>query len=250
VEKIVNSSLIKIEDLVIGFTKETPLNASPWNFEIPESELVAIIGPNGSGKTSLLRALMGEPTGLSGGVFLKEEQGPVKEWSSQKICRYFSYLPQESQFDPLQLTKHQLGLAFLPTLGFFRTKVTPLERERLEFLIKESGLDPFLNKRLQELSSGERQKVFLVRTLLQNSKIVLLDEPTNHLDPDVQETIWGLFKNEIKTRTVVVTTHDLAQVERHCDRVVALSKEGLVFAGSVSDYKSQGIKRRIFPLID
>lgn len=238
---------MKIENLLVGYSSRHPVNLNPWNFEIPEGELVAIVGPNGSGKSSLLTALMGEKTHLSGKVRILGEEEPVNLWSSKKLSHYFSYLPQESFFDPLQVTKHQLGLAFLPRLGSWG-RVTEKQRAGLEDLVRKLELNDFLNKRLQNLSSGERQRVFLGRTILKPSKFLLLDEPTNHLDPDVQEKIWILLKQQTQ-KSKLVATHDLQHVERYCDRVIVLFKKEMVFAGKVSDYLKQGIKHRIFPLI-
>ncbi|MFM8269308.1 MAG: ABC transporter ATP-binding protein [Pseudomonadota bacterium] len=240
---------ISINNLVVGYSKQAPVNREAWHINIKSGELIAIIGPNGSGKTSLLRALMGDRTYQSGEIFVWGEKDSVESWSAKKLSRYFSYLPQETFFEPLQETEAYLKLAFLPRLGLFGQMLGD-DHSVFENIVTDLSLHKFLKKRLQDLSSGERQKIFLARALLQTGPITLLDEPTNHLDPNIVETTWRLLKRKKGQKTMIVATHDLTQVERHCDQIIVLSKENLVFSGSIAEYQSLGIKQIVFPLID
>lgn len=238
----------QVNNLVFGYSEKSPKNRSPWNFSLQQGELVAILGPNGSGKTSLLRALMGDATYLAGEIRIQGESKSVEDWNSKTLARYFSYLPQESLFDSFQITEAFLKLAFFPQLGLVGRIPSKL-LEGFDAFTEKFELRDYLNKRLSDLSSGERQRVFLARTLLQPSHIALLDEPTNHLDPNAIEETWSFLSKSKQGKIVVIATHDLAQVERHCDKVIVLSKSELFFFGTVLEYQSQGIKQKIFPLI-
>jgi len=238
---------IKIKSLMIGYSHESPLNEKRWDLEIGGGTLTAVIGPNGSGKTSFLRALMGAETLLSGEVLVGTEAESVESWTCKKISRFFSYLPQESLFDSLQETESYLKLAFLPRQGLLGRLSTD-DISQFDNFAAEFELRAYLKKRLQDLSSGERQRVFLGRVFLQPSQVVLLDEPTNHLDPNVVEKTWALLKSKKNKKTMIVATHDLSQVERHCDSVIVFSGKDLLFSGSVSEYQGRQIKRLVFPL--
>jgi iron complex transport system ATP-binding protein len=246
VEKIMKAPGIKIKNLMVGFSEHLPINQTKWELDINPGELVGIIGPNGSGKTSFLRALMGDETFLSGEILIGGESESVQSWSSKKISQHFSYLPQESFFDSFQETEAYLRLAFLPRLGLLG-RMSQENSAQLDSFARDFELSSYLKKRLQDLSSGERQRVFLGRVLLQPSQMVLLDEPTNHLDPNVVEKTWLFLKNQKNKKTVLVATHDLSQVERHCDRVIVLSGREMLFSGTVSEYQTREIKRLVFP---
>lgn len=244
-----NSFGLKISNLRVGYSRDKAINQKPWSLTVPEKKLVAVIGPNGSGKTSFLRAVMGDTTCLSGEIHIHGEKKSVQSWKVKEISRCFSYLPQESYFDSLQESGAFLKLAFLPRLGLLGDLMTQ-DREAFERFSDDFDLKEHLKKRLEDLSSGERQRVFLGRALLQPCKIALLDEPTNHLDPNVVEKTWRFLSRAKESKTILVATHDLAQVERHCDYVIVFSKEDLIFSGAVTEYRSQGIKQQVFPLTD
>lgn len=240
---------LRATNLCIGFSKGQPINPNPWEFSILEHSVAALIGANGSGKTTVLRAMLGENVLLKGGVYFDPIEKPVHLWNCRELSRIFSYLPQEPVFDAYQTVLNHLQLAFTPELGLLR-RAGGVYQARIGQMMSDFGLNKFQNKALIELSTGERQRVFLARVLLQKSEVVLLDEPTNHLDPDGVEIFWSLLKKNRGDKTVLIATHDLVQVEKNCSQVLALYLGNLCFSGDVNEFKAQSISEKVFPRVE
>lgn len=148
-----------------------------------------LVGKNGSGKTTLLRGLLREP-----GAF----RGDIDFPSAEKL----SYLPQEPVFPDHLKVRDLLKLAFLLRKDLYTD-------DKIESALKEFDLKRYENQILGRLSSGERQKAFLARTLLQPCEVLLLDEPTNHLDTDITDLVWEkVARLPAQGVEVIASTHD------------------------------------------
>jgi len=193
--------------------------------EFPRGKLIALIGRNGAGKTTLLRALLGEPVLSTGKLSLPG----------------VAFVPQEHLYPPDLVVRGLLGLAFLPKLGWFR-HLQPQDCAAIEEALVGFGLVPLADRSLKALSSGERQRVFLARAVLQQPKVLLLDEPTNHLDPAAVRGFWELLleKRRGASFDVVASTHDLAFVQGHADWVCGLEKGRAVFSLAAGDVALPG----------
>lgn len=210
VEEKMKTVMLKAVQLVVGFEKGFPLNQTPLNLSLPPKGLVALTGPNGSGKTTLLRSLMGEKTLLSGNWFWESISSPVQKWSARDLSKYVAYLPQEPLYESTQTVQAHWELASKGDAFRFN----------LQNLAQELGLG--LEQRLGEMSSGQRQRAFLGRVLLQPCKLLVLDEPTNHLDAELKQDIWRTLKKLSQEQLVWLATHDPQNVAQYCDSVVSL----------------------------
>jgi ABC-2 type transport system ATP-binding protein len=237
-EKALKKEKLRAVNLCAQVNGGKRLNRAPWNFALAQGSVTALIGSNGSGKTTLLNAIMGNHHRLSGEVFVEKLESPVTKWGTKLFASVFSYLPQEPIYDPYQTVRNHLILALNSEIGLFE-KINPDQEARLERILFDFGLSGMQSKALEELSAGERQRVFLARCLLQKSSIVLLDEPTNHLDPNGIEAFWSLLTKNRREKTVLVATHDLSQIEKNCDWVCILSKGDLVFSAEVESYRAR-----------
>ncbi len=219
------NSLIKAVDLKLGFNNVTSITPQPLNFSIPVGNFTALVGTNGSGKTTLLNAILGEPVIQSGGLYLCEEVKPSHLLSAAQISKWTSYVPQEHFFAG-HLTVHT-----------FLKIVTDNERSITEVLQK-MGIDSLKNKVLTDISSGQRQRVFLARALLQKARVLLLDEPTNHLDPEGKAQFWNAL-DEFKKNSnldIFVSTHDLEYVKQYSTLVLALKDGRVEYFGNTKDF--------------
>ena len=202
------------------------------NFNIEEGELVGYIGENGAGKSTTIKMLTGLLTPTSGKVVVN------------------GIVPNEKRIE----NNKSIGAVFgqktqlwwdLPVIESFRLikkmyKIPENEyRNNLKNFSKILDLDDLLEKQVKNLSLGQKMRCEIAATFLHNPKIVYLDEPTIGLDVFVKEKIRKFIKdiNKEKKTTVVLTTHDLNDIEDVCDRIILLDKGKIIFDGEKQKFK-------------
>lgn len=202
------------------------------NFEIQEGELVGYIGENGAGKSTTIKMLTGLLTPTSGEVVV-DDLVPNKNRieNNKKIGAVFGQ-------------KTQLWWD-LPVIESFRLikkmyKIPDGEyRKNLKKFCEILELDDLLEKQVKNLSLGQKMRCEIAATFLHNPKIVYLDEPTIGLDVLVKERIRAFIKeiNKEKNTTVILTTHDLKDIEDVCDRIILLDKGQIIYDGEKEKFK-------------
>lgn len=231
--------IIEKEDGLIGYFKNlikpkykefTAVNHI--NFEIQEGELVGYIGENGAGKSTTIKMLTGLLTPTSGEVVV-DDLVPNKNRieNNKKIGAVFGQ-------------KTQLWWD-LPVIESFRLikkmyKIPDGEyRKNLKKFSEILELDDLLEKQVKNLSLGQKMRCEIAATFLHNPKIVYLDEPTIGLDVLVKERIRAFIKeiNKEKNTTVILTTHDLKDIEDVCDRIILLDKGQIIYDGEKEKFK-------------
>ncbi|WP_308562844.1 ABC transporter ATP-binding protein [uncultured Klebsiella sp.] len=186
------------------------------HFNAAEGECLAVIGPNGSGKTSLLRAIVQELTSLDGDIRLFGRS--VCALTRQQRAQQIAVLAQNDTPDMRLALEDYVALGRIP----HAREVSRHEHEAIVTrAINDTGLQKLRKRSLAALSGGERQRAALARVLAQSPKLVLLDEPTNHLDPHGRVELLSLVKRQ--GITVVAVLHDLSLIESFADRVLLLS---------------------------
>jgi len=190
--------------------------------------VTGIVGPNGAGKTTLLRVALGLMPMTAGALRILDR--PLAQWSREGLARAIAYLPQGSDAHWPVLARQLVSLGRLP----HRAAFAPLSVEDGQAvdaaLIRCDALQ-FAQRRMDELSAGERARVLFARALATAAPILLADEPAAYLDPAHQLRLMDLLREEAARGTAVaVTLHDLALASRSCDEIVVLH-EGRVAAG-------------------
>ncbi len=217
--------MIKIKDLHKKFGKNEVLQGI--DLSINEGGIFSILGPNGSGKTTLIKCILGMVIPDSGEISINET--PLK--NNFKYREKIDYLPQIANF-PGNLKVEEL-IAMIKDL---RASKTTNEEELIELF----KLQPYLNKRLVNLSGGTKQKVNLVLTFMFDSPLVILDEPTSGLDPISLLRLKKLiFAEKEKGKTILVTSHILSFVEEVADEIVFLLEGKIYFKGTIPELKSK-----------
>jgi ABC-2 type transport system ATP-binding protein len=183
------------------------------DLEVEKGEVFGFLGPNGAGKTTTIRVLLDLIRPTSGKAYVFDIETSVDPVA---IHRRIGYLPGEfALYD--RLTGRQ-------TLEYFGNLRGGVDRAYQAELIERFDLDP--GRRFREYSKGNKQKVGLVAALQHKPELLMLDEPTAGLDPLVQQTFFGLLREQIEDgATVFLSSHILSEVERSCDRV-AIIREG------------------------
>lgn len=185
------------------------------NISVKEGEIYGFIGPNGAGKSTTIKTLLNFIYSTSGEALIFGMDS-VKE--SEKIKEYVGYVPSEVRYYDDVKVKDIIKYAqsFYPKSN----------KEYVDRICNELELD--MNKKMGELSLGNKKKVAIAQSLINNPKLLILDEPTNGLDPLMQKKLFNiLIEEKEKGNTVFLSSHNLVEVQNLCDRVCVI-KEGKI----------------------
>jgi len=210
------SAAIQIEDLNFSYGSVCVLEKA--NLSIGDKEFVSVVGPNGGGKTTLLKILLGQIEAQSGTVSVFGKSPTLGR-------RWIGYLPQyanlDAQFPVTALDVVLMGrLGKTRTLGFY----TKADREAARSTLARVGLRNMENRPLFSLSGGQRQRVLIARALVSGPKLLLLDEPSSSLDDYVEQELYDFLRELNRELTIVVVSHDVAFVSRYVEKVVCVNR--------------------------
>lgn len=201
------------------------------SFNVEEGEIFGFIGPNGAGKSTTIRTLLSliKPTSGSAAIFGKDS---IKY--SPEIKKQIGYLPSEVFYYDNMKVKDLLKYS----ASFYKKDCS----KRIKELVEIMDLD--LNKKIDDLSFGNKKKVGIVQGLLHEPKLIILDEPTSGLDPLMQQKFFDLLKEENKKgATILFSSHILSEVQKMCDRVAIIKDGQLVKVEKISTLKENNHKK-------
>jgi iron complex transport system ATP-binding protein len=215
------------------------------SFGVRRGETLAIVGPNGAGKTTLLKCLAGLLVGDSGEIRL--DGRPLAAYGRKQLARRMSYVPQADS-QPVPFTVEQFVLmGRYPYLSPF-SPVSREDRDVARGAMEQTDTAQFSERRLDTLSGGERQKVYIAAALAQGGEILLLDEPTTFLDYHHQEDICRVLGETARRRnlTMISVTHDVNRAAIASDRIVALRWGRVVFLGTPAEIMRPDVLHEIY----
>jgi len=207
--------VISVRGLWAGYGSEAVLE--DVNLEIRERDFVGLIGPNGGGKTTLLKVLLGLVRPRKGQVRIMGEE--VKRGR-----RYLGYVPQLQSFDsdfPIRVWD-VVGMGRLTRRGLFR-RYTREDQEAVERALVDVDAVSLKDRPIGELSGGQRQRVYIARALASDPRILLLDEPTTNVDPRVSNTIYELLARLNQRISIILVSHDLTAVSSYVKSIGCVS---------------------------
>lgn len=207
-------------------------------FQLKRNEILSILGPNGVGKTTLLKCMNAILKPKRGTVLIEDED--VLKLEQIEIARRLGYVPQRCE--PARLTAFDAIL--LGRMPHMKWNISPEDVMIVEDTIKKLHLEDIALRYIDELSGGELQKVGIARAIAQNPKLLLLDEPTSSLDLKNQLEILDTVRDVVREENVsaIMTMHDLNLAFRYSDKFLFL-KNGTIFAaGSMADITPEIIK--------
>lgn len=208
--------IIKIRNLNFSYDRQTVLE--DINLDYSSNEFLAIIGPNGGGKSTLLKLILG---------LLKPQSGEIKLFGKEpsEVSKFIGYVPQNflsnQSFPMMVLEVVLMGLINKKTFGFYSRD----EKQTALAALEKVGMREFANARIGELSGGQRQRVYIARALCANAKVLVLDEPTASIDTKGQAEIYEILKGiNANGIGVVLVSHDLNIVLNYATKVAYVSK--------------------------
>jgi len=186
------------------------------SFEVSKGEVVGFLGPNGAGKSTLMKILTtymvaDEGQATVNGYDVRTQAGDVQ--------KSLGYLPEHNPLYPELYVKEYLT---------FLAEVYKVPKSRITLVIEQTGLQPEAHKKVGQLSKGYRQRVGLAAAMLHDPEVLILDEPTTGLDPNQLLEIRKLIRDIGQSRTILLSTHIMKEVEAVCDRVVIITKGEIV----------------------
>ncbi len=198
------------------------------SFSIPTGQIVGLLGPNGAGKTTTMRMITGFLAPTAGQILIDGVDIATAPVDSKKKI---GYMPESAPLYGDMIVEDYLKYIAEIHGQNAETKVPEL--------CAECGLKEVMSKNIAELSRGNRQRVSLAHALMADPEILILDEPTSGLDPNQVEDVRAIIREIGKTRTVIVSTHILSEVETLCSRAIIISGGKLVADSPISELKDR-----------
>jgi ABC-2 type transport system ATP-binding protein len=199
-------------------------------FFVPQGQVAAFLGPNGAGKSTIMKILTG---------YVAPSDGTARiagfDVTSQRIqaAARLGYLPENGPLYP-EMTPLELLRFFGEARGLARVHL----RKRIEAVVAQCHLEAVLEKSIYKLSKGYRQRVGMAQVLLHEPDILIMDEPTSGLDPNQIHDVRQLIRHIGQTKTVLLSTHILQEVEAVADHVILIHEGRVVFDGTPKDMAS------------
>jgi iron complex transport system ATP-binding protein len=241
-------STIVAKNLTLGYSNRKPKKAVLENlsFQLFENELTCLLGPNGVGKSTLIKAILGQLKPWNGELTLNERN--IQNFSNAELSKALSVVLSEPVL-PGNMTVGQLvALGRIPHTGW-TGRLDMHDRDLVENALYLTKTEELKEERLSEISDGQRQKAMIARALAQDGKVMVLDEPTAHLDLVNRYQIMHLLR-DIATKqqkSILVVTHDLEIALETADRLLLLSNTFPLVSGLPEDLVVFGQLDRLLP---
>ena len=217
---------IEVKNLTKKFKSITAVNNI--SFKIEKNNTLGLLGPNGCGKTTSIGMMLGLITPSSGEILIDgvklDSKNRIKLLSLMNFASPYIELPKK-------LTVKQNLEVYARMYGVIN------KDERIKELIEDLNLNQFLDKKTGELSSGQKNRVSLAKSLINKPKLLFLDEPTASLDPDIGDFVRQYlekYKNE-NDLTVLLASHNMKEVERLCNKIIMMKQGSIVDEGTCEE---------------
>ncbi|WP_168878963.1 ABC transporter ATP-binding protein [Rhizobium sp. P28RR-XV] len=230
---------IKADNIIWKIGRKTILDGV--SFEAPAGKMLGLLGPNGSGKTSLLRLLAGLKRPNSGRITLDGRD--LEKMPRRAIARRVAFVEQHSTTNANLQVIDVVKLGRFPHRSMF-SGWTSADDETVENALERAGMKEKRNDRWQSLSGGEKQRTHIARALAQAPKELILDEPTNHLDIQHQISLMRLVSG--LPITSIIALHDLNHAAMFCDELIIMQHGRIVATGAPGDVLTEDLMRDVF----
>ena len=217
--------MLQLRDVTTGYGSHVV--ARHLTATLPSGQLVSILGPNGVGKSTLLRTLAALQPPLAGQIHLG--QTPLHSLSSQALSRHLSIVLTQPSVPPHTTVAALVAFGRSPYTNFWG-HLTPQDRDIVRQAMQQTGIQSLAQRTVDTLSDGERQKAMIAKAVAQQTPLILLDEPTAYLDfPSKVETMRMLRQlAHQQHKAILLTTHDIQMALQLSDHIWLVSPDGIV----------------------
>ncbi|MDF1574376.1 MAG: ABC transporter ATP-binding protein [Bacteroidales bacterium] len=214
--------IISLDCFAIGYRKDHAL-LRELSLSVNRGEMVALIGRNGTGKSTLLKSMIGLMQPLEGACVF--DGTPFEEYSLPQRARRISFVSSQLTQIPSLTVRELVGLGRMPHTGWMG-RLSSKDKMLVQEALREVQLLPFAGRRLENLSDGERQRAMIARALVQDTPVMVLDEPTAFLDiPNTYELVRLLSRFRDSGKSIIYSTHDLETAMQCVDKMWVIHKD-------------------------
>lgn len=215
------------------------------SLEIPHQSLLALIGPNGGGKTTLLRVMSKALRPQRGAVMFDGQ--PLVAFGARQLAQKLAVISSEQHFEFPFSVADIVAMGRFPHLNRLE-RMSDRDWKIVNEAMEKTCVHDFRNRSISELSSGEKQRVLIARAIAQQPSVLMLDEPNAHLDINHQIAIFNLLRrlNRQHQMTIIVVLHDLSAAAAFCETIVLLHRGQIVRAGSPAEVITQELIRQTY----
>lgn len=235
--------MLAVEELICGYRPGKPV-VGPLSFQVDKGEIVCVLGPNGVGKTTLFKTVLGMLRPLGGRVLLNGRD--TRSYSIKEFARAAAYVPQ-GHIPPFPYSVLDVVvMGCNPNMNEFSA---PRERDyrTAERMLGTMGIAALANRDYTELSGGERQLVVIARALAQNARLLVMDEPVSHLDYGNETRVLSQVRRLSRMGyTIIMITHAPGHAFLCADRVAAIGRDGFFAAGRPEEVLTEQTLSRLY----
>lgn len=205
------NKIIELDNVVVGYDHNVIL--PDVNLEINKGDFMAVTGPNGGGKTSLVRVILGLLKPLSGNVRFYENSCEVKNLN-------IGYLPQKNMIDnrfPITV-EEVVASGLLSGKGFFNKRLSQEEKERVNYILNLMGVEKLRTSSIGTLSGGQLQRVLIGRSIISSPSVLVFDEPLSYVDKTFESQFYEIAEDLSKDATIILVSHEVSRIMQMANR--------------------------------
>ncbi|SDC15077.1 metal ABC transporter ATP-binding protein [Williamwhitmania taraxaci] len=208
--------LIEVKNASAGYGDSVILHNI--NITVNDNDFIGIIGPNGGGKTTLLKLILGQISPIEGSV--------INHIQPTKLRGAVGYLPQVSTIDrKFPITVIDVVLSGLMSSKGMRNRFSKLEKESAEAILRKTGIYDYRNKTIGELSGGQLQRAFLCRALISNPFLLILDEPNTFVDNRFEKELYNLLREINERMAIIMVSHDIGTITSYVKTIACVNRQ-------------------------
>jgi iron complex transport system ATP-binding protein len=234
---------LQTRDLKLGYDQSLIVQA--LSIEVPEGKISSLVGANGSGKSTVLKALARVLKPRGGAVYLDGKA--IHTEPTKQVARQLAILPQAPQAPDGLTVQELVSYGRFPYQSGFGT-LNAADNSMISWALNVTGISEFRNRPVGELSGGQRQRAWIAMALVQGTNILILDEPTTFLDMAYQLEVLNLLRdlNRSEEKTIIMVLHDLNHAARYSDHIFAIRQGSLIAQGTPEEVITPETIRQVF----